>query len=151
MNVNLKVTLVLRSLHMWISIFLRLLYTRSRERSFLCSYPLSHSYNPSTLYSSIHVKGSIAIPSSRYRNKETSFLFFSPSPHHESLHMLHRHSVQFSSVAQSCPTLCDPKNRSTPGLPVHHQFQSSLRLMPIESVMPSSNLILCRPLHHHHL
>ena len=33
-------------------------------------------------------------------------------------------SVQFSSVsvAQSCPTLCNPMNRSTPGLPVHHQF-----------------------------
>ena len=31
-------------------------------------------------------------------------------------------SVQFSSVAQSCPTLCDPVNRSIPGLPVHHQL-----------------------------
>ena len=31
-------------------------------------------------------------------------------------------SVQFNSVAQSCPTLCDPMNCSTPGLPVHHQF-----------------------------
>ena len=31
-------------------------------------------------------------------------------------------SVQFSSVAQLCPTLCGPMNRSTPGLPVHHQF-----------------------------
>ena len=31
-------------------------------------------------------------------------------------------SVQFSSVAQFCPTLCDPMNRSTPGLPVHHQL-----------------------------
>ena len=31
-------------------------------------------------------------------------------------------SVQFSSVAQSCPTLCGPMNRSTPGLPVHHQL-----------------------------
>ena len=30
-------------------------------------------------------------------------------------------SVQFSSVAQSCPTLCDPMNCRTPGLPVHHQ------------------------------
>ena len=30
--------------------------------------------------------------------------------------------VQFSSVAQSCPTLCDPMNCSTPGLPVHHQL-----------------------------
>ena len=31
-------------------------------------------------------------------------------------------SVQFSSVTQSCPTLCDPMNHSTPGLPVHHQL-----------------------------
>ena len=31
-------------------------------------------------------------------------------------------SVQFSSVTQSCPTLCDPMNRSTPGFPVHHQL-----------------------------
>ena len=31
-------------------------------------------------------------------------------------------SVQFSSDAQSCPTLCDPMNRSTPGLPVHHKL-----------------------------
>ena len=30
--------------------------------------------------------------------------------------------VQFSSVAQLCPTLCNPLNRSTPGLPVHHQL-----------------------------
>ena len=31
-------------------------------------------------------------------------------------------SVQFRSVAHSCPTLCDPMNRSTPGLPVHHKL-----------------------------
>ena len=31
-------------------------------------------------------------------------------------------SVQFSSVTQSCPTLCDPMNRSKPGLPVHHKL-----------------------------
>ena len=48
--------------------------------------------------------------------------------------------VQFSSVAQSCPTLCDPMNRSMPGL------QSPLKPMSIESVMPSNHLILCRPL-----
>ena len=36
-------------------------------------------------------------------------------------------------------------NRSTPGLPVHHQLPSLLRLTSIESVMPSSHLILCRP------
>ena len=56
------------------------------------------------------------------------------------------HSVQFSSVAQSCPTLRDPMNRSTPGLPVHHQLPSSLRLTSMESVMPSSHFIFCRPL-----
>ena len=31
-------------------------------------------------------------------------------------------SVQFSSIAQSCPTFCDPMNRGTPGLPVYHQL-----------------------------
>ena len=31
-------------------------------------------------------------------------------------------NIQFSSVTQSCPTLCDPMNRSTPGLPVHHHL-----------------------------
>ena len=55
-------------------------------------------------------------------------------------------SDQIRSVAQSCPTLCDSMNPSMPGLPVHHQLQSSLRLTSIESVMPSSHLILCRPL-----
>ena len=35
---------------------------------------------------------------------------------------LNGHSVQFSSVAQSYPTLCNPMNHSTPGLPVHHQL-----------------------------
>ena len=54
--------------------------------------------------------------------------------------------VQFSSVAHSGPTLCDPLNCSTPGLPVHHHLWSSLRLTSINSVMPSSHLILCRPL-----
>jgi len=53
---------------------------------------------------------------------------------------------QFSSVPQLCPTLCDPMNRSTPGLPVITNSRSSLRLTSIESVMPSSHLILCCPL-----
>ena len=55
-------------------------------------------------------------------------------------------SYQFSSVAQLCPTLCEPMNRSTPGLPVHHQLRSSLKPMSIKSVMPSSHLILSHPL-----
>ena len=55
-------------------------------------------------------------------------------------------SVQFSSVAQSCPTLCDPMNCSALGFPVHHQVPELLKLMSIESVMPSNNLILYCPL-----
>ena len=61
------------------------------------------------------------------------------------LGLTYMHSVQFSSVAQLCPTLCNPMNRSTPGLSITNS-QSSLRLTAIESVMPSSHLILCRPL-----
>ena len=55
-------------------------------------------------------------------------------------------SVQFSSVAQSCLTLCDPMNCSTPGLPVHHQLPEFTQTQSIEPMMPSSHLILCRPL-----
>ena len=50
-------------------------------------------------------------------------------------------SVQFSSVAWSCPTLCDPMSCSTPG-----NSQSLPKLMSIESVIPSNHLILYRPL-----
>ena len=38
------------------------------------------------------------------------------------LNSIYMHSVQFSSVAQLCPTLCNSMNRSTPGLSVHHQL-----------------------------
>ena len=52
----------------------------------------------------------------------------------------------FSSGAQQCPTLCDPMNHSTLGLLSITNSWSSPKLMSIESVMPSSHLILCRPL-----
>ena len=51
-----------------------------------------------------------------------------------------------SSVAQSCPILCDPMNCSMSGLPVHPNSWSLLKLMSIELVMPSNHLILCHPL-----
>ena len=53
-------------------------------------------------------------------------------------------SIQFSSSVVS--DSLRPHDRSTPGLPVHHQLPGSLKLMSIESVMPSSHLILCHPL-----
>ena len=45
---------------------------------------------------------------------------FTDSIKHSCLNII---NIQLSSVAHSCPTLCDPMNRSTPGLPVHHQLQ----------------------------
>ena len=43
-------------------------------------------------------------------------------------------SVQFSLVAQSCPTLCNPMDCSTPGFPVHHQLLELLKLMSIDAM-----------------
>ena len=54
--------------------------------------------------------------------------------------------IQLSSVAQSFLTLCDSMDYSMPDLPVHHQLPDLFKLMSIESVMPSNQLILCRPL-----
>ena len=56
------------------------------------------------------------------------------------------HVLAFSSVAQSCPALCDPINHSTSGLPVHQQLSDLPKLMSIESVMPFTYLTLCCPL-----
>ena len=55
-------------------------------------------------------------------------------------------NLQFSSVTQLFPTLCNPMDCSTAGLPVHHHSWSLLKLMSIELVMPSSHVILCHPL-----
>ena len=55
-----------------------------------------------------------------------------------------KYAFIFSSVAQSCLTLCYAMGCSMPGFPVHHHSWSLLKLMSIESVMPSNHLILCR-------
>ena len=54
--------------------------------------------------------------------------------------------VQFSSVTQSYPALCNPMNRSMTGLPAITNSEGSLQPLSIESVMPSNYLILCRRL-----
>ena len=59
---------------------------------------------------------------------------------------LYFYRVQFSSVAQSCPTLCNPMISAHQASLSITNYQSSLRLTSIESVMPSTHLILCRPL-----
>ena len=55
-------------------------------------------------------------------------------------------SIQFSSVAQLCPTLCDPVNCSTPGLPVHHQLPEFTQTHVHGVKMTPSHLILHRSL-----
>ena len=57
---------------------------------------------------------------------------------------MHRH-LQFSSVTQSCSTLCSPWTAARQASLSITNSRSSLRLMSIESVMPSSHLILCHP------
>ena len=52
-------------------------------------------------------------------------------------------NIQFSLAAQSCPTLWDPVDCSKPGIPSISNSQSLLKLMSIESVIPSNHLILC--------
>ena len=50
-------------------------------------------------------------------------------------------SPQFSSVTQLCPTLCNPINRSTPGLPVHHQLPEFTHVHRIgDAIQPSHSL-----------
>ena len=60
-------------------------------------------------------------------------------------------SVQFSSVAQSCPTLCDPMNHSTAGLPVHHQLPESTQTHVHQvgyAIQPSLPLLSPSPAFH---
>ena len=53
--------------------------------------------------------------------------------------------VQSSSVAQLCPTLCDPMDCSTPGFPVLHRLLELAQTHVHQLVMPSNHLILCCP------
>ena len=54
--------------------------------------------------------------------------------------------IQISSVAQSCPTLCNPMNPSTPGLQVHHHLPEFTQTHVHRVSDASGHLILCRPL-----
>ena len=56
-------------------------------------------------------------------------------------------SVQFSSGAQSCLTLCDPMNRSMPGLPVHHQLPefTQTHVHPVSDAIQPSHPLLSPP------
>ena len=69
-------------------------------------------------------------------------------------HILHYHrikmetysDIQFCSVTQSCPTLCDLMDCNTSGFPVHHQLPEPTQTHVHSIMMPSTQLILCHPL-----
>ena len=65
---------------------------------------------------------------------------------HEKMFNIIIHSVQFSSVTQSCLTLCDPMNHRTPGFPVHHQLLGFTQTHVHRVGDAISHLILCHPL-----
>ena len=66
--------------------------------------------------------------------------------HKLSLALLIPKDIQFSSVTQSCPTVCDPMNHTHQASLSITNSRSLLKPMPIESVGPSSHLVVCRPL-----
>ena len=79
-------------------------------------------------------------------------LFFNDEIHKFITLTMYKSTVQFSSVTQSCPALCDPMNRSTPGLPVHHQLpeftQTHVHQVGdgIQPSHPLSSLLLLPPI-----
>ena len=80
------------------------------------------------------------------KEKNKVFKFFRENDFEIVLYLLKLSSNQFSSVTQSCPTLCDPMNHSTPGLPIHHQLPESTQTHVHCVMMLSNHLILCHPL-----
>ena len=101
------------------------------------------------LSSSLFLKCSGCAPlvvGSSFPNQGLNLGSCSKSSWSQPLHQQGVHYGQFSSVAQSCLTLCDHMDCSTPGSLSITNSQSLLKLMSIESVMPSNHLILCLPL-----
>ena len=126
-------------------------FTRNvfKTMAFTCSLCIRSSRNlTSSTYISKHVK-TFHSTHFLYYPPHKPLLTFLPSIHLVRLICKCLYFVimfLFSSVTQSCPTLCDPMDCRMPGLHVHHQLPRLLKPMSIESVMPSNHLILCRPL-----
>ena len=87
----------------------------SRNGTYVCAQLHSHVLLFATLWTRTH---QTPLSMAFFRQEYWSGLPFPPP----GIFPVQFSSVQFSSVTQSCPTLCDPMNRSTPGLPVHHQL-----------------------------
>ena len=90
----------------------------------------------------------LPLPLRLSHNVEQSSLCYTVGPCWLSILNIEMCSVQFSSVAQSCPTLWDPMDCSTPGFPVHHQLPELTQThvhqegAPIQSSRPLSSPLL---------
>ena len=78
------------------------------------------------------------------KNSVSLYIIPEEIPHVQGQRRSPSKTVQFSWVTQSCLTLCDPMNRSMPGLPVHHQLPEFTQTHVHWVGMQSSRLILCR-------
>ena len=97
------------------------------------NFPLK--FYPIPIFSSRQSMGSQRVTKSHKESDTTEWLTLSFSPWYI--------SIQFSSVSQSCLTLYDPTNRSTPGLPVHHQHLEIIQthVHPVsDAIQPSHPL-----------
>ena len=68
----------------------------------------------------IHKSNNVIHHINKLKDKKHMIISIDAEKAFEKIH--HPFMIQFSSVTQSCPILCNPMNRSTPGLPVHHQL-----------------------------
>ena len=98
-------------------------------RTVACQAPLSMTFSGQEYWSGLLFPPPGDLPDPGIESMSLMSLalaggFFTTSTSHSHTHSL-TPSVQFSSVAQSCPTLCNPMNHSMPGLPVHHQLPES--------------------------
>ena len=84
-------------------------------------------------------------PTSQFKKINSLALSFLYDPTLTSIRDYWKKHQPVSSVAQLHLTLCDPMDRSTPGPPSITSSQSLLKLMSIESMIPSNHLILCHP------
>ena len=117
-------------------------------------YPLPHSPNVHILHEhNIIIKNRKLILVQSYQLNYRPYLNFIIFPMNilflfQESRNLYCIYFQFSSIAQSCPTLCDPMNCSTPGLPVHHQLpeftQTHVHWLS-DAIQPSHPLSLPSP------
>ena len=105
----------------------------SRVRLFTTPWTVAYQAPPSMGFSRQEYWRGLPLPSLLYPSR-TSLIKFTDDKILVS-------SVQFSSVAQSCPTLCDPMNHSTPGLPGHHQLLEFIHVHRVsDAIQPSHPL-----------